>query len=308
MKRLHKEHLLNLLEDEFDFDYRADSVYIDSVEQFDELLLKPYQNGSRIFYRGERLQSLSRPLLPTIYRDREHFFDDDGAASLVDCDKLYDYYLKHSNYFELYENIIGKIDKDKLYPFLAFSQHYFGISPLIDFSKSLDVALSFSLKDRTEYSKDIKIYTVELKNPDDYTNSLDVANKWISDYSVIVMNNSLSALEHNSISNFKDVLSKQIGKSFIDLTSPSARLIDVPMNDLMRYQQGVFLLLDDFTLIGPSYLTKRIRDDFVIKKWIISKDICPLLLKRLLSEKPYYAYKNITNLSKVVSDIKKNCK
>lgn len=309
MKKFDKDFLINLFEDELDFDYRADSMRIDSLDEFDELLLKPYQNGSKIFYRGERMQSLTRPLLPTIFRDREPFFKDGSKAILVDNNALYDYYANHSPYFQLYENIIGKIDKDRMYPFLAFSQHYFGVSPLIDFSKSLDVALSFSLKDRKEYPKDIKIYTVELKNPNDYTDSVDIANKWISDYSVVVLNNTIMSLEIDSIeslAHYKNVFAKQKGKSFIDLTSPSAKLIDVPMNDLMRYQQGVFLLLDDFTLFGPSYLTKRIRDDFVIKKWIINKDICPALLDRLLCEKPYYAYKNITNLGKVVSDIKKS--
>lgn len=311
MKKMHKDFLLNMFEDELDFDYRADSVYIETLEQFDDLLLKPYADGAKIFYRGERVESITRPLLPTIYRDRELFFDDGNMVALVDSKSLYDYYAVHSSYFQLYENIIGRIECDKMYPFLAFSQHYFGVSPLIDFTKSLDVALSFSLKDRQEYSKDIKIYTVELKNPDDYTSSVDTANRWISDYSVVVLNNSISKFDHNGLeplSHYKSIISRQKGKSFIDVTSPSAKLIDVPMNDLMRYQQGVFLLLDDFTLFGNSYLTKRVRDEFSIKKWIINKHICPALLNRLLSEKPYYAYKSITNLNKVVSDIKKNFK
>ncbi len=306
-----KDSITELLEDEFDFNYRADAVRITTVDEFDELLLKPSEEKKHIYYRGERVESLSRPLLPTIFRNRESFFTTGDTATVVDANSLYDHYHSLSSYFDLYENIIGKISVDKLYPFLAFSQHYFGISPLIDFTKSLDVALSFALKDRKQYKKDIIIYTIELKNDEDYTDSVDKANEWIKNYSVVLFNNSVTNFDfknHNSLSSFKNIHNRLKGRTFLDLTSPSAKLIDVPTNDLMRFQQGVFLLLDDFSLIGSSYLTKKIRDEFVIKKWVISKEVCPELVNRLLDEKPYYSYKKITNLNSIVNDLKKNSK
>jgi hypothetical protein len=198
-----------------------------------------------------------------------------------------------------------------MFSFLAFSQHYFGISPLIDFTKSPYVALSFSLKDRTEYDSDILIYTLEIKDNDDYTNSQDIANKWIENYSVMVFRD-LTKLELESplesLSDYKIIYDNFKGSNFLEMNTPHAKLIDVATNDLIRYQQGVFLLLDDFSLMGKSYLTKKIRDDFKIKKWIISKDICPDLLDLLLNSYPYYAYKHITDLSSVVDKIKKDSK
>lgn len=300
-------NLVDKLENQFDFDFRLNENYISTVEEFEDKLMQPFLDGKRLFYRGEKKQSLTRPLLPSIFRDRDMLFDEGKKATLVDSNSLYNYYHRNKEYFSLYESIIGKVEIDKMYPFLAFSQHYFGSSPLIDFTKSLYVAMSFALKDRKIYDHDILIYTLELKNECDYTSSLDTANRWISDYSVVVFNNTATALELDKIKNieeYKAILNKMSKRSFTDLTSPSSRLIDVPMNDLMRYQQGVFLLLDDFTLLGNSYLTKKVRDDFVITKWLISKEICPQLLKNLIAEKPYYAYKNITDLSKVVQELK----
>lgn len=298
------------IENELDFDFRADMEKIETVEDFDTLLLKPYQNGKQIYYRGERRNSITRPLLPTLYRDREIVFDNSKKVSLVDCETLYSVYKNSTDYFKLYEKIIGKVKTDEMYSFLAFSQHYFGISPLIDFTKSIFVALSFALKDRKSFDENILIYTLELKSQNDYTNSIDVANEWINDYSVLLFRDIDKSILNNHLDNPLDVISdyKKISEKFkghnlLELNAPTAKLIDVPNNDLIRYQQGVFLLLDDFSLIGKSYLTKKIRDEFRLKKWTINKSLCPALMDMIISKEPYYQYKYITDLSSVAKAI-----
>lgn len=299
------------IESELDFDFRADMVKIETIDDFDSLILKPYQDGKQIFYRGERKNSLSRPLLPTLYRNRELLFDNSKKVSLVNAQTLYSVYNKSTDYFKLYEKIIGKIDIDEMYSFLAFSQHYFGLSPLIDFTKSIYVALSFALKDRQSYDDNILIYTLELNSQNDYTNSIAVANEWINDYSVLLFRDIDKSILNNHLENPLDVISdyKKIADSFkghnlLELNAPTAKLIDVPSNDLIKFQQGVFLLLDDFSLLGKNYLTKKIRDEFSLKKWIINKEICPELLDMIISREPYYQYKYITNLSSVADVIK----
>lgn len=300
------------IENELDFDFRAEMNIIDTLDDFDEFLMKPYKSGERIYYRGERRNSITRPLIPTIYRKREMLFNSNQKVELVTAEKLYEYYDRTTDFFKLYERIIGRLKTDEMYPFLAFSQHYFGISPLIDFSKSLYVSLSFALKDRTEFDDNILIYTLRLKDNDDYTDSIEVANRWINEYSVLLFRDIDKVLLQNHyenpfevIADYKKIADKFKGYSFLDMNAPTAKLIDVPANDLIKYQQGVFLLLDDFSLFGKSYLTKKIRDDFYLKKWIINKDICPDILDMLVSEEPYYQYKYITNLSSIVEEIKK---
>lgn len=312
MKSFNKLYdLAGKIENELDFDFRAQTQYINSIEEFEKNIINPFKNNENVFFRGERVRSIDRPLMPSIYRSRDVILDDDEPFAVVDSKRLKEIYYRFPEYINLYEKTIGEISTDNMYPFLSFSQHYFGLSPLIDLTKNPFVALSFALKSRDVYTKDILIYSVEIKHKEDYTCDLSVANKWINDYSVILFRDPKntgfdSAFENRKelLINYKELFEEVKGRSLFDLNAPSARLIDVPVNDLMRFQQGVFLLLDDFTVFGNGYLTKKIRDDFAIKKWIVNKDICPSLLDYQRQNAPQYDYASITDLSSVVGKIK----
>lgn len=299
---------LEKLENELDFDFDIDKKRINTLEKFEKNLVLPYKEGKKIFYRGERKDDINRPLLPSIFRNREFLFENKNRVNLINAQFLYNYYSKLGPYMELYEKIIGKADTKRMYPFLAFSQHYLGLSPLIDFSKSPYACLSFALKDRKEYEEDILIYTLEIKNDEDYTSSVETANEWINNYSVLVFRDvTRRELEKplERLADYKTIADNPKGANLFEMNTPRAKLIDVPTNDLMLYQQGVFLLLDDFSLMRKSYLTKKIRDDFKVKKWLINKEICPALYDMLIEENPYYSYKYITNLTSIADDIKK---
>ncbi len=299
------------IEDEFDFDFHLDTNIISTLDGFERNILKPYESGKRIFYRGERVNRADRPLLPTLFRDKDKLISENRFVSLVDSEFICDYYRKMPAYYNLYSDIIGEISPDNLYPFLAFSQHYLGISPLIDFSKSPYPAMSFALKDRKTYDEDIMLYTLEIKDDTDYTDNVLTANRWLNDYGVVVMRDN-ARLQLNfeldnpfdAIAEYRKIHERFSGSTFLELNAPSAKLIDVPTNDLMTYQQGVFLLLNHFSLMGKSYLTKQIRDDFSVTKWLINKDICPDLLDLLLTKYPYYSFEYITNLNKIAKALK----
>lgn len=60
------------LEDTLDFDYSVGEIFIDSMEMFRRELMEPFKDKNRhIFYRGERVSGLNRPLLPTMYRNKQ---------------------------------------------------------------------------------------------------------------------------------------------------------------------------------------------------------------------------------------------
>ena len=306
-----KNPLLVKLENELDFDFRLETNHISTLDEFEQIILKPHEEGKRIFYRGERISSLSRPLLPTIFRDKERLVADNRIVCMVDSDFICSYYKNMTAYYNLYSDIIGEVSRDSLYKFLAFSQHYIGVSPLIDFTKSPYPAMSFALKDRQTYTDDIMIYTLEIKDDNDYTSSQETADRWLRDYSVLVFRDAAKRqlnfeMENpfEAIAEYRRIYERFGGSTFLELNTPTAKLIDLPTNDLMLYQQGVFLLLDDFSLMGKSYLTKQIRDDFNVKKWLINKNICPDLLDLLLSRYPYYSYKYITDLVKVSKSLR----
>lgn len=314
--------LANKIENELDFDFRAESHRIETFDEFYQNIISPYEQGYKIYFRGERVRSLDRPLMPSLFRKRNILLDDEETFAQFDSKRLLAFYRKFPEYTELFEKTIGKVTEENLYPFLSFSQHYFGLSPLIDLTKNPFVSLSFALKNRTEYPEDILFYTVEIKEEKDYTSHLHIANEWMQEYNVIVfrelgISQAEFTKEHSkdyllkykeygkeNLLKYKDLLEEIKGRSIFDLNTPTAKLIDVPTNDLMRFQQGVFLLLGDFTVLGNGYLTKKIRDEFAIKKWIINKKICPELLEYQKKKAPYYNYETITDLSKVVGQIK----
>ena len=86
-------------------------------------------------------------------------------------------------------------------------------------------------------------------------------------------------------------------------TSPIAKFIDIPTNDLIKFQQGVFLLLTDFTMFYNSYLTKSIRDNFKIVKYVINRDICPDLLDVISNEAPWYQYDSIYDINNAITKV-----
>lgn len=279
--------MLNI-EDSLDFDYSVGEIYIDSMEAFQNELMNPFKDPTRhIYYRGERVSQLNRPLLPTMYRDKETLLKGNGYHVEIDSDYLLDYYKSYGGYVDLYNATFGNAGKYRLYDLCAFSQHYLNNSPLIDFTKSLYVALSFGLKEKTAFEDDGVIYAVEIEDfNNNYTTDKVVAECWLHDYHVSVYDFSRS----------EDSPEMRAAKAKAQRTSPTAKLIDIATNDLMKFQQGVFLLLSDFSLVNRLYLTKNVRDSVKIKKYILSKDICADLVAMVANDTPWYRFSQLLEI------------
>ena len=81
---------------------------------------------------------------------------------------------------------MGNASTEHLYEISAYAQHNYHLSPLIDFTKSLYPSLSFALKDRTHFDEDIVLYVLKLRDMDDYTSDIQVADKWLNELNVYV--------------------------------------------------------------------------------------------------------------------------
>ncbi len=294
------------LQDAFDVSYDVAQVRIDSFETFEKELLTPFLSSAGIFYRGERICSPTRRLLPTFLRKE---LSGDELYTHLDSQALFDFYTEKKAFTDVYTTLYGLPNPEKQYKMLAFAQHYLDISPFIDFSANLYVALSFAMKGRTEFSDDIVIYTVFDIGDDDTTTDENEVNEWLSGYNVgIVRAESreeflqlISARKKSESEIYSPFLSAQRKfESFLNGVSPTAKLVNIPTNDLMKYQQGVFLLLNNFCLMDKSYLTKTIRQSFVIKKYVIDKNICPNLQKLLRDKAPQYRYSCLLDISEAV--------
>ena len=194
------------LENEFDYDFSINEKFIGSVSEFEQLVKKPFEaNKQKIFYRGERINDLSRPLVPTLLRNKKNLLEKGSVITNVNSEFLLDYYKSLGNYYEVFRAHFGEASPYRLYELCAFSQHYLDVSPFIDFTKSLYVALSFALKNRKEYKDDIVLYTAETENYDNYTKDIVTAECWLNSYKVTVLNSGeeLLKLRANDLSRKK---------------------------------------------------------------------------------------------------------
>lgn len=290
------------IENELDFDFSVNEKYISSLDAFNELLKQPFQKGNnKIFYRGERINDFSRPLIPTLLRNRNQLLKKGELVVNIDSEYLLDFYKSHGEYYNIFKTVFGNASKYRLYELCAFSQHYLDISPFIDFTKSLYVALSFALKSRQEFSDDIVVYTVELNDFESYTDDIVTAECWLNNYKVTVYNSAdeIRTIRPN-ISPAALKAAKEALEARSQISSPKARLIDIPTNDFMKYQQGVFLLLTDYIMLHKSYLTKNIREDFRVTKYVISKDICKSLCSMISEEAPWYEFECLLDIKTAI--------
>ena len=293
------------LEDVLDFDFSVSEKRIESLDDFNNELMSPFNTDDKmIFYRGERINDISRPLVPTILRNRKDLFKSGERFINITSDFLIDYYKNNGNCFGFYNSIFGKAAKYRLYEFCAFSQHYYNSSPMIDFSKSLYVAMSFALKGRSVFDDDCVIYTVEINDKESYTTDLVTAECWLNDLKITVYNTLDERMKPRIITpeNYKEM--KESAEARAKAPSPKAKLIDIPTNDLMKFQKGVFLLLTDYSLVYRSYLTKNIRNDFKVTKYIINKEICPELVATVSRDAPWYEYDSLLDIKRGIKKVR----
>lgn len=306
-KTIVRHRLRTRLQDAFDVNYAVAQVRVDSMEAFEAELLTPFLQSSGIFYRGERICSSSRRLLPTFLR--KEALTGEELYTHLDARALFDFYTGNKAFTDVYTTLYGTPDPERQYKMLAFAQHYLDVSPFIDFSASLYVALSFAMKGRTEFSDDIVIYTAFDIGDDDTTTDENEVNAWLSAYNVGIVR-AESREEFLKLLGTRRKTESEIGnpilsaqrtlESLLNGVSPTAKLVNIPTNDLMKYQQGVFLLLNDFCLMDTAYFTKAVRQSFVIKKYVIDKAICPQLQKLLHDKAPQYRYACLLDIAEAV--------
>lgn len=317
-----KPQIVEKIEDALDINFNVSEVRIDTFEQFNYELFKPFNEGDKVFYRGERINSRKRRLIPTLLRKQAAELKALGTEKAVNINaqSLFKFYTSKKQFFDIYKLFYNDADIHKMYNMTAFAQHYLDLSPFIDFTKSLYVALSFALKDRNEANSDFVIYTARDILNDDISQDIEQVNFWLENYNVNIINIDRTpdikrlreqknfAVKKQPKEIIEDIRNRDIIKEFkrlegvVNSIYPSAKLIDIPTNDLMKFQQGVFLLLDGFNLIDSKYLTKGVRQEFEIKKYIINKELAFDLNRLIISNAPEYRFECLLNISKAVCD------
>ena len=166
------------IDDNLDIDFSHVSKNINTIKEFNQFILDPFLSGEKLFYRGERINDPNRHLLPTIYRDQNIVLkDSDLGIKHINSQFLFDYYESLGDFVYVFNHTMGNASPNHLYEICSFAQHYYHLSPLIDFTKSLYPSLSFALKDRKIFNDDIVLYVLKLRDMEDYTQDINVADE-----------------------------------------------------------------------------------------------------------------------------------
>lgn len=92
------------LEDAFDVNFDVSEIKIDTFDDFGRVLLEPYNGGEKLYYRGERIKSRTRRLIPTLLRNEDVIAEMNGGSIFnIDSKKLL--------IFTVQENILYRYTK-----------------------------------------------------------------------------------------------------------------------------------------------------------------------------------------------------
>jgi hypothetical protein len=208
--------------------------------------------------------------------------------------------------FAKYHSTIGEIDDDfHPYNFASFLQHSISYSPLIDFSKRLGVAASFSVGNYSHVndfnSKDSSIFVLSLFNKTDkMITTLEAADRFLNNFSVYVSKEKITLGSRTPFER-RDSAGRVVGRKELDfstfdhvieLLAPKYVLFDLPTNDRMKYQCGTFVMFYDFLMVNGSVLYNLSSDFHVVKMIVPSlnsgKNTKNMIIDEIKTKYPQY--------------------
>lgn len=145
---------------------------------------------------------------------------------------------------------INNLNYDKI----SYIQHSLAYSPLLDFTQSFPIALSFALGNTDtpfEYNNyDSAVFELEIFDIDNNI-LIDESsiNKFLSSYKIHVCTEYLlgTPINGQQIITINDL---------IEIITPKYKLIEVQTNDRMKYQKGKFILFHDCLVINQTMLVE----------------------------------------------------
>lgn len=236
--------------------------------------------GDRFYYRG--IGDYSWKLKSSFYRKKIEGMKITDPI-YVDHEQLSKYYraatagpipgMSHNpSLTDRYELCFDKSEVD--YDFIAWMQHSSENSPFIDFTKSRGVAIYFALGEPgapVKYPK-AGVYILDASKSRGACRSLSEVNEHIEEMQLFFLKSRIGPFSKITASALMDPGTKKtfsLGSlpAFISRVVPSYDIIDIPTNDRMKVQKGVFVFFhkaifvneEPFALVSKQklYLTKR---------------------------------------------------
>ena len=237
-------------------------------------------NNNVYFFRGQT--NYEWDLIPSMIRN----LNDNVKINMNFFNKKYLTLKLKDKYYEMF-------GKDKIdYLFLSFMQHACSYSPFIDFTKSNIIGLSFALSNPNAFNdftnKNSSLFIVSIDS-NEILRSEEKINEFLQkEYQLIYLDRKTLGFGENVL--FKENEEEKIlflsdFKTIINLLTPKYKLIDLPTNDRMKYQKGVFLVFYGCICVNDT-IYFRLNNKFKLLRLKINKTN-----KRVYLEKIYKKYR-----------------
>jgi hypothetical protein len=233
------------------------------------------------WYRGQ--SNASWQIIPS-------FFRDSSKTKLWSWDEVISEYNSkpNKNSISMKLNELDIKINDQPYRTVSYVQHAISFSPIVDFTKSLDVALSFALSKSSSlssyYEVDSSVYELKM-NTDSVLHEIDKIDKALRDSKVQVFSRNEYLV---------NVIRNEMWTMMLKGLESIIYLIDFPTNDRMLYQKGTFILFNNTIVIGSDIFLSYNKVSF-LKNHLV-KNVIPCakkeeMLKSLLRNTPHYRFR-----------------
>lgn len=237
-------------------------------------------NNNVYFFRGQTNYEWN--LIPSMIRN----LNDNVKINMNFFNKKYLTLKLKDKYYEMF-------GKDKIdYLFLSFMQHACSYSPFIDFTKSNIIGLSFALSNPNFFNdftnKNSSLFIVSIDSNEILRSEKKINEFLQEEYQLIYLDRKTLGFGENV--SFKENEEEKIlflsdFKTIISLLTPKYKLIDLPTNDRMKYQKGVFLVFYG-CICANDTIFYQLNNKFKLLKVKINK-----MNKRIYLEKIYKNYR-----------------
>mgnify|MGYP003290125183 CR=1 FL=1 len=261
-------------------------IHIKNIEE-----LSLYNNHS--IFRGQT--DFNYRISPSIFRNHKGniLFDDDYYHSILSDTGL--------------EGKFDRLIRDhsmNRYSKYAFIQHSCSYSPFIDFTKDIIIATSFSLSNSSKINEfkdnDSSVYCLNIESDLEKL----ITNKWkarsflVNDFKMRIVDSTyfvfgkLYSLEKADGTFYS--FSHYSIRDFLDDLTPKLAIIDIPTNDRIVYQKGLFVCFYD-CLCLKDFIAYELNPDFSFIKLKIAKKNKRSLLNAIYKNNREYDPEHLLN-------------
>lgn len=254
----------------------------EEINSYDDLV--NLSNGANICFRGQENKEWG--LVPSAFRDN-------NDTDIIDSQSLMDLYGK-SGQSESYKKARQANDVHFNYDFLSWMQHSICFSPLIDFTYSPLVAATFAIRRDKPYHFchwDSAILTIKGIDDNALLKALPPINGKIENMEVRCFKDKIVPLRCSGQSgNFTCYDFDWI----LNNLRPEIYLFDLPTNDRMKKQQGLFLFFRRCSIVNGNVFGLS-KSGLLIKKYVVKPVIKSNIVQAMRKNYPDLAYNYLMN-------------